>query len=139
MLDYYHHDYLPDLPRLLASAKAGCHFCNFLRTAIQKDLRERSEWSGCEVRITLLYIWHRNRRPEILDREQHWAKPSHKQLADYIFAREVLQNEALRALIANLEIYLHNEVLDTYKIFFMTEAPPGKFMKLLFMKRLCLR
>jgi hypothetical protein len=58
---------------------------------------------------------------------------------DYIIAPPVLQDEALRALIANLEIYLHNEVLDTYKGFFLTEAPPGKFMKQLFMERLCLR
>jgi hypothetical protein len=138
-LDYDRHDDLPDLPRLLASAKAGCHFCNFLRTAIQKDVRERSEWSGCEVRITLAYVWHRSLRPEILDREQHLAKPRCRQWVDYIIAPPVLQDEALRALIANLEIYLHNEVLDTYKVFFLTEAPPGKFMKLLFMERLCLR
>ncbi len=51
----------------------------------------------------------------------------------------VLQNEALRALMANLEIFLHDEFLDTHKNFFMTEAPPGELMKLRSMERLCLR
>jgi hypothetical protein len=139
LLDYHHHDYLPDLPRLLASAKAGCHFCNFLRTAIQKDLRERSEWGGCEVRITLHYVWHPDIRSETLGRKQQLAKPCHQQYVEYIIATEALPNDALRALIADLEIYLHNEILDTHEIFFMTKAQPGKFMKLRFMERPCLR
>ncbi len=134
VLDYNHHDDLPDLPRLTASAEAGCHFCNFLRTAIQKELRERSEWSDCEVGITLLYVWHR--RSEISDREQQLAEPCRQPWANYVM--EVLQNESLMALIANLEIFLHNGSFDTHKIFFMTEAPPGKFMKLDFIERLCL-
>ena len=59
VLKYDHQDNLPDLPRLAASAEAGCHFCKFLRIAIQKKLCQRTELNDCEVQITLLYLWHR--------------------------------------------------------------------------------
>lgn len=126
LLDYRHHDDLPGLPRLAASADAGCRFCKFLRTAIQTDLRNRSEWSGCGVIITLRYLWHWDEHPEILTREQLLLQSRRQQQVDYNLPR--LQNEASRALTARLDMKLGTEYLDSHMTFLMAEAPAGKFL-----------
>lgn len=97
-LEYEHHDDLPELPRLAASAKAGCHMCYLLRESIQKDSREQTEWVGYKVVIKLQYIWHQ---------QQHES------------------DENLVALVAILDIFDDSGSVGTYKIIFLSEALSG--------------
>jgi hypothetical protein len=115
LLDYTHDDFLPDLPRLAASVEAGCYFCGFLRTEIRENLRERTEWSGCEVNISLLYAWHL----------VEWLAVQRDRPANDDFVEEPLQYR-LAALVAHLEVLSHDSISEDCKVFFIAEAPPSK-------------
>jgi len=54
-LDYNQHDELPEMPRMAASAEAGCQICDSMTTSIQRDLQVRngSPQNGVEVAWTL--------------------------------------------------------------------------------------
>jgi hypothetical protein len=121
VLEYDHQDNLPDLPRLAASAEAGCYFCKFLRTAIQKELYKRTELNDCEVQIALQYLWHRR---SVLSRGIKGTT-------------EVTYTESLMALVANLETLLHDGSSHTCNVFFMTEAPTGEHDEAVLYLNLC--
>jgi hypothetical protein len=55
-LDYQHTDLLPDLPRLKASAEAGCVFCGQVRDAALKLALKK----GHSAAFRMFYVW----RPE---------------------------------------------------------------------------
>ena len=129
LLDYEHDDYLPDLPGLATSARAGCSFCAFLRTAIRRQLCERSEWDGCEVIIHIFYLWYLVRGPVPQYDPREWHKFVEKQPLQY----------SLAAAIAHLEVLLPHDDDDddddddndgdkweVCEIFFIAEAPPSK-------------
>jgi len=59
-LDYTHHDSLPDLPRLKASAETGCAFCAILRsTALELGFAK-----PVQVTFKLCYIWYPKTIPQ---------------------------------------------------------------------------
>jgi len=59
-LDYIHHDSLPDLPRLKASAEAGCTFCAILR----KMALELGFSKSVQVTFKLGYLWYPRTIPQ---------------------------------------------------------------------------
>jgi len=59
-LDYVHHDSLPDLPYLKASAEAGCAFCATLRSAAL----ELGFAKSAQVTFNLRYLWYPHTKPQ---------------------------------------------------------------------------
>ena len=59
-LNYLHHDSLPDLPRLKASAETGCAFCAILRSMAL----ELGFTKPAQVTFELRYIWYPTTIPQ---------------------------------------------------------------------------
>ncbi|KAK0103040.1 hypothetical protein ONS96_005652 [Cadophora gregata f. sp. sojae] len=123
-LDYEHHDQLPDMPRMAASAEAGCRMCGLLRAAILEDLRIRAEWepitgSGCSLIIKeLSYEFTESFRLHDDVDEHDLTEPNPGRLVDDC-------TEHLVALFAGLRIFALNQSEHRHTVVFRPEALSG--------------
>ncbi|KAG4412247.1 hypothetical protein IFR04_014615 [Cadophora malorum] len=119
-LDYNQHDELPEMPRMAASAEAGCQICDLMTTSIQRDLqvrveREPTEWSGGSVDVvSLSYAFTKHHR--VYDKESELAYPYY--LLGLVF-------ECLQARFADLKITLPDGSVYLRTVAFRIEALPG--------------
>ncbi len=121
-LDYNQHDELPEMPRMAASAEAGCQICDLMTTSIQRDLqvrveREPTEWSGGSVDVvSLSYAFTKHHR--VYDKESELAYPYY--LLGLVF-------ECLQARFADLKITLPDGSVYLRTVAFRIEALPGMY------------